>query len=92
MTLGAVVNGKGVNSKVIVYSAPSQSSAIFEKLKSGTRVMICDDSGDDWVGIVYKGDDFPYCGLTSPIEIRQPYQGECKSGWVKTSNIEIFAG
>ena len=92
MTLGAVVSKKGAKSEVAIYSKPDQESSIVDKLKSGTRVMFCDSSGDDWVGVVFSGDDAPYCGVTSPIEPRQPYQGECKSGWVERSNTEALAG
>ena len=90
MTLGAIKNSPG--GKVNVYSSPDEDSVVIDSLKSGTYIMLCDSSGDNWTGIVYSGDDAPFCGVTSPIESRQPYKGECKSGWMKSRMIDLLAG
>lgn len=91
LTLGSVVSPEGLND-VSVYSKPDGSSTVIERLASGTYIMICDSSGDAWSGIVFAGDNSPSCKVTSSSEARHPYQGECKSGWVKTIVIEILAG
>jgi len=55
--------------------------------KNGIRVTICDSHGK-WIGIVY-GED---CGTSSPIAKKQPYKGQCKSGWVYEKFVELIAG
>lgn len=91
LTLGAIVSPHSIN-EMSVYSKPNSDSVVIERLASGTHIMICDNSGDDWSGIIFTGSNFPSCNLTSPIKTRQPYQGECKSGWVKSIAIEVLAG
>ncbi len=91
LTLGAVV-GHGDSKEVTIYSKPDKTSPVVKKLPSGTHVMICDSSGGDWLGVVFSGEPFPSCDLSSFNQPRQPYTGKCDSGWVKKSEIEFLAG
>ena len=32
------------------------------------------------------------CGVSSPVDRRQPYEGPCPSGWVSSSFVQLIAG
>jgi hypothetical protein len=74
-----------------LHSAPNNNSKVYLIVETGTRFMMCDSAEGGWRGIVF-GEESPYCGLTSPIAVRQPYSGECNSGWIENKSIELLAG
>jgi len=82
--------------KVMVYSAPNDNSGVIDEVSTGIYVSVCDFSGKtpvgDWVGIVYKNDDSLVCSVRTPLERRQPYNGVCKSGWIKRVNLKNWSG
>lgn len=92
MAMGSVVTDSRSKRLAAVYPSPIQGGAVLENVPEGTLVMVCDESKNDWIGIVYSRHGESYCGLTTSIEPRQPYKGECRSGWIRKSNIEIVAG
>jgi hypothetical protein len=77
-----------------VREGPSTSYPKVDELHEGDEVYVCDEI-DTWLGIVYRGEaDDPDldCEVSGPIDPREPYQGECRSGWVSSKYIEIIAG
>ncbi len=83
---------RGINHQgdgfIAIRSGVGSKYAIKDKIhNNGTRVTICDRQGK-WLGIVYGKD----CGTSSPISKRQPYKGNCKSGWVYEKYVVIIAG
>ena len=74
---------------IIVRSGPGTKYKIIDKIyRNGTGVAMCDSHGK-WEGVVYgKGN----CGTGSPVNKRQPYTGECKSGWVFEKYVRLVAG
>jgi len=79
------------NEEVKIYSAPDEKSNIKDLISKKILVSVC-DSSDGWFGIVYSADENVRCGTGSPIKTRQAYEGPCKSGWVKESNLGGWAG
>ena len=72
-------------STLAVRAGPGTSFERIDRLDHGTRVFVCDRSGDaGWVGIVYGAAD---CGLSAPITPPRTYQGACRSGWVRSSYL-----
>jgi hypothetical protein len=93
MSVGEVVglNPDGDNF-LAVREGPSTSYPKVDELHEGDEAFVCDEI-DDWFGIVYRGEgDNLDCDVTSPIEPREPYQGDCRSGWVSSKFMEIIAG
>ena len=65
-----------------VRSGPGTVFQRLDRLANGTRVFVCDRSGErGWVGIVYGPGD---CGLSAPISPPRAYSGACHSGWVRS--------
>jgi hypothetical protein len=65
-----------------VRAGPDAGFERVDRLHNGTRVFLCDRSGDaGWAGIVYGSDD---CGLSAPIAPPRAYAGACRSGWVRS--------
>lgn len=67
---------------------------LVDKLPEGHYVYMCSTSADGkWYGIVYaQGNKELDCGISTPINPAQPYQGKCKSGWVSGRWIKHMAG
>ena len=55
--------------------------------KNGSEVIMCDEHGK-WVGVVYGKN----CGTGSPIAKRQPYRGNCRTGWIYEKYVVLTAG
>jgi hypothetical protein len=73
------------SSLLAVRAGPGTAFERVDRLGNGTRVFVCDRSGDaGWVGIVYGAAD---CGLAAPITPPRAYQGACHSGWVRSSSL-----
>jgi hypothetical protein len=53
------------------------------------NVLVCDASADQqWVGVVVQSPDKD-CGVSSPIAMRQKYQGVCFSGWLLRRQLKV---
>ena len=75
-----------------LYPTPQDRPEFQQSLAPGTQVFVCDGSEDGaWSGVVLPDGD-ESCGVTSPVESPRPYGGPCRSGWVKSLDIEVVAG
>ena len=73
---------------IAVRSGPGIGYRIIDKIyQNGTRVAMCDSHGR-WEGIVYGNGN---CGTGSPVPRRQPYNGECRVGWVYGKYVRLVA-
>ncbi len=85
-----------------VRAAPFAEAQEADRLAEGARVHICTRSLDQkWLGVVVPvqvvdGADKAAapidCGVTEPVERKQPYDGPCPSGWVSSASIRLIAG
>lgn len=83
--LQASVSGLRGSSTLAVRAGPGTGFARIDRLGNGTRVHLCDRSGDaGWVGIVYGAGD---CGLAAPITPPRAYDGACRAGWVRSNYL-----
>ena len=71
-----------------VRSGPSSRYEQLDEIHTGDIVFLCDEQGP-WLGIVYPDGE---CGVLEVIEDREPYGGDCKSGWVFGKYIRPYAG
>jgi hypothetical protein len=86
-------------------AAPFSRARATESLAEGTRLHICTRSLDQrWLGVVVipppltpsEGGNVMEaaptdCGVSEPVERKQPYDGPCRSGWVASSYVELIA-
>lgn len=80
---------------LIVREGPSVGAKEKDRLSADAQVYLCDHAeAGAWTGIVYEpgGSLGAGCGVTTPIEKRDPYIGTCRSGWVSSRHIEPVAG
>jgi hypothetical protein len=83
--LQGTVAGLRGGSTLAVRAGPGTGFARVDRLANGSRVYLCDRSGDaGWVGIVYGAAD---CGLAAPITPPRAYAGTCQSGWVRSNYL-----
>ena len=83
--LQGTVAGLRGGSTLAVRAGPGTGFARVDRLANGSRVYLCDRSGDaGWVGIVYGAAD---CGLGGPITPPRAYAGACQSGWVRSNYL-----
>lgn len=82
-----------------IRSAPFDEAQEVGRLAEGGRAHVCTRSLDQkWLGVVVppvspEGEGAPPdCGVTSPVERKQPYEGPCLSGWVSSASIRLIAG
>lgn len=81
-----------------VRAAPFDDAKASVSLVEGQRAWICTRSLDQkWLGVVVvpapDGDTpAPDCGVSSPVERKQPYDGPCASGWVASAYVRSIAG
>ena len=71
-------------------SHPSTQGDMLAKLSNNQELWVCDEQGD-WHGVIIL-DTTQDCGNSSPIAVRKPYTGPCKSGWVYGKFITPLAG
>jgi len=74
-----------------VRQGPGETYTITDHLGARGKIFVCTEDGP-WSGVVYPETDISECGVSSPIEKRQPYNGPCKSGWIRSADIEVIAG
>ena len=82
------------HSDLSVRSGPNVTYSKIDSISNGQGLWLCDASSDGkWQGVVYvRGQDTPECGLSSPVPTERPYNGSCKSGWVRTTWVKPVAG
>lgn len=91
---GAVV---GVNARrdnyLSVRAGPGVRERELDRLRSGTVVMICDETANGaWLGVVYNRSGNRDCFIGQTSSQRRPYRGPCRSGWVSSRYIDVNAG
>lgn len=69
---------------------PDTDGKLLQKLAVDTPLILCSQNGD-WYGVVLPQSGVD-CGVSSPIALRQPYRGPCRSGWVFGKYVEGLAG
>ncbi len=86
-------------------TAPFEDARETARLAEGDRAYICTRSLDQkWLGVVLPPPALAEkgaanasgpamdCGVTSPVDRKQPYDGPCRSGWVSSAAIRLIAG
>lgn len=75
-----------------IRAAPFADAQVVGRLAEGGRVHVCTRSLDQkWLGVVVLMPAPNDCGLSEPVERRQPYEGQCLSGWVSSASIRFVA-
>jgi hypothetical protein len=94
MTFAQVNNlGTGSDAFLAVKDEPNLKADRIDKILSGKRVWICEESKDGkWFGVVYPVDEKDDCGVTKSVKDRGPYLGPCKSGWISKKYVTVVAG
>lgn len=103
-----VVRGLSVARSLDLRAAPFQDAKAVAQLSNGDRVHICTRSLDQrWLGVVVppaapspEGDPAANinapapvdCGVSSPVDHKQAYDGPCRSGWVSSGFVQLIAG
>jgi len=84
--------GGAKSGMVSVRAAPDANAREIDRLANGDYAYACGAKGE-WTGVVYShGKEMtPDCGVASPAK-HGPYQGRCKSGWVRSKWLTIVAG
>lgn len=76
-----------------VRARPQNTAQIVDRLGPDRLFNVC-GSADGWYGIVYPSAAAPdaECGVGSPVASPRPYDGPCRSGWVRAEHMLIVAG
>jgi len=86
-----------------VRAAPFDEAQETGRMAEGSRAFICTRSLDQkWLGVVIppavpaqtaeNAAGPEDCGVSSPVDRKQPYDGPCESGWVSSAFIRLIAG
>ncbi|AJR23159.1 MULTISPECIES: hypothetical protein [Sphingobium] len=83
-----------------VRAAPFSDAGEVARMAEGSRAWVCTRSLDQkWLGVVLVPDPpadnaaAPVdCGVSGPVDRKQPYDGPCPSGWVSSAAIRLIAG
>ncbi|AUW56809.1 hypothetical protein C1T17_00675 [Sphingobium sp. SCG-1] len=102
-----VVRGIAGGRTLALQAAPFQNAAASAQLANGSRVHVCTRSLDQrWLGVVVPpsapapvegssrnaaAPEPVDCGVTSPVDHKQPYDGPCQSGWVSSGFVQLIA-
>ena len=81
-------------------AAPFAEAKSVATLAEGARLHVCTRSIDQkWLGVVVRptpaeGDSAPPldCGVSSPVDRKQAYEGPCASGWVASAYVRLIVG
>lgn len=71
-----------------VRAGPGVRERELDRLRNGTLVLICDDAGNGWLGVVYNRSGNQDCLIGQTDTQRRPYRGPCRSGWVSRRYID----
>lgn len=84
----------GIRTFLAVRTGPGVSYRQTDSLNDGHMLFLCSESADgQWQGVVYASKPgLQDCGVSSPTPQAQPYQGPCKSGWVRSTWVSVLAG
>lgn len=92
------VGAKGLT----VRAAPFADAQDIGTMAEGARAHVCTRSLDQkWLGVVVPSPPPPDggdaaastdCGVSGPVDGKQPYDGPCLSGWVSSASIRLIAG
>lgn len=78
---------------LIIRASPFADAQEVGRLAEGGRAYVCTRSLDQkWLGVVVLPPAPADCGLSEPVERKQPYDGPCLSGWVSSASIRFVAG
>ncbi|MGE4321481.1 MAG: hypothetical protein AB7E60_00450 [Sphingobium sp.] len=84
-----------------LHAAPFADAQELGRLPDGQRTYICTRSLDQkWLGVVVPADPAGGadgaaavdCGVSSPVERKQPYGGPCAAGWVASAYVRLIGG
>ena len=83
-----------------VRAAPFAEAKEIARIVEGSRAWVCTRSIDQkWLGVVLApeppadNETAPAdCGVSDPVDRKQPYDGPCLSGWVSSAAIRLIAG
>lgn len=83
-----------------VRAAPFSDAGEVARMAEGSRAWVCTRSLDQkWLGVVLVPDPpadnaaAPVdCGVSGPVDRKQPYDGPCPSGWVSSAAMRLIAG
>ena len=97
-TLGQVT--RSGSDGLALRAAPFADAKILAQLGEGQRAFVCTRSIDQkWLGVVVlpaagAETDAPSvdCGVSSPVDRKQPYAGTCASGWVASAYVRLIGG
>lgn len=103
-----LVRGLAPGRSAPVRAAPFESAAVKVEVAQDSALHICTRSLDQkWLGVVVAPrsatvtDDAagngmaaggPDCGVSSPVDRKQPYDGPCASGWIRSNVVRLVAG
>jgi len=77
-------------------AAPFANAPETTQLAEASRVHVCTRSLDQkWLGVVVMapaGGEAMDCGVSEPVDRKQPYDGPCQSGWVSSASVRLIAG
>ena len=81
-------------------AAPFADAKVIAQLPEGQRAYICTRSLDQkWLGVVVQpaapadgAPAAPDCGVSSPVDRKQPYAGPCVSGWLASPYMRLIGG
>lgn len=77
---------------LIIRASPFADAQEVGRLEEGGRAYVCTRSLDQkWLGVVVLPPAPGDCGLSEPVEHKQPYDGPCLSGWVSSASIRFVA-
>lgn len=96
MGQAARVGAKGL----AVRAAPFADAKEIARMGEGSRAWVCTRSLDQkWLGVVLvpqpsadNAAEPADCGVSGPVDRKQPYDGPCLSGWVSSAAIRLIAG
>ncbi|WP_313809390.1 hypothetical protein [Sphingobium sp.] len=89
MGQAARVGAKGL----AVRAAPFADAKEIARMGEGSRAWVCTRSLDQkWLGVVLVPEAAADCGVSEPVDRKQPYVGPCLSGWVSSAAIRLIAG
>ena len=78
-----------------VKSAPRMDASRIDKLGPASELYVCNASQNGkWLGVVYSADGqlSENCDVRSPVATAQHYAGRCRSGWVYSRYVDVYAG
>lgn len=97
-TLGQVTRSGAAG--LVLRAAPFSDAKELARLTEGQRAYVCTRSIDQkWLGVVVlpaqPADNATMpadCGVSSPVERKQAYDGPCVSGWVASAYVRLIGG